>query len=164
MKQNVSAPVALIVIALCAMLAIAIFARPKAERITPEDIFVLPYAPNVDESSLKTLRQAVAPLGVAVIFPPLTGDRFAGARLALVAPGSPAGAAGLQPGDLVRTFNGLEIGNPFALAAAVAMADPEKPSEVVIERAGEEQEIVITGMKPLAPVGRPFSGMREGGR
>jgi len=155
-KQTVSAPVALIVIALCAALALVIFGRREPEAIPSEEMFVLPYAPPVEDADLKALRTNLRPLGVSVVFPPLGDDRMRGARIALVMPGGPGAAGGLKPGDLVTSFNGRAINHPFALPAAVASADPDRPSEVIIERVGEEQKLVITGMKPMVPKGKLF--------
>jgi len=148
-KQTVSAPVALIAIMLCAGLGIVLFGRPEPETIDPADFFVLPFAPPVEEAEQSALRKSLFPLGVAVVFPPLPADRAAGARIALVASGSPAANGGVKPGDLVLSFNGFETRHPYALGAAVALADPEKPSEITIERAGEEQTLVIVGIRPL---------------
>jgi len=148
-KQTVSAPIALIAIMLCAGLGIVLFSRPKPEAIDPADVFVLPFAPPVEEAEQSALRRSLLPLGVAAVFPPLAADRAAGARIALVAPGGPAANGGVKPGDLVLSFNGLDTRHPHALGAAVALADPEKPSEMTIERAGEEQTLVIVGIRPL---------------
>jgi serine protease Do len=72
-------------------------------------------------------------------------------RIAGVAPGSPAAAAGLRPGDLITSFNGQPTGNPYALIAALGKVDPERDNAALVERAGEEQTVVITGVRPLAP-------------
>lgn len=149
MKQTVSAPIALIAIALCAGLAFVLFSRPEPQNSGPEDVFVLPFAPTVDDNEVSALRKSMFPLGVSVIFPPLPNDRSAGTRIALVAPGGPGATGGLKPGDLVVSFNGRKITHPFSLAAAVSRAKPEARNELVVERAGEEQTLVITGIKPI---------------
>ena len=149
MKQTVSAPVALIAIALCAGLAFVLFSRSKPETTGAEDVFVLPFAPPVEDNEVSALRKSTFPLGVSVIFPPLPSDRSAGTRIALVAPGSPAANGGLKPGDLVLSFNGMETTQPFALGAALGLAEPETPIEVVVERGGEKQTLVVTGIKRL---------------
>ena len=115
--------------------------------------FVLPPEPPVEDSKLEALRQALRPLGVVCVMPPLATDRLKGARVALVGPGSPADRGGLKPGDLVTRINGLEIANPYAVAGALGRADPKKPTTIIATRAGKEQKIVITGLKPAAPVG-----------
>jgi len=148
-KQTVSAPIALIAIALCAGLAFILFSRPKPATMGSEEAFMLPFAPSVEDKEVGLLREKMFPLGVAAIFPPLPLDRSAGTRIAMVASGSPAAAAGLKAGDLVVSFNGRQITHPFSLAAAVSAAKPDEPNEVVVERAGEKQTLVITGIKPI---------------
>ena len=149
MKQTISAPIALIAIALCAGLAFVLFSRPKPETIGPEDVFMLPAAPPVDDKQVSALRKSLFPLGVSAVFPPLPGDRSTGTRIALLAHGGPAAAAGMKPGDLVLSFDGMKTTHPFALGAAIGRAEPEKPIEVVIERAGEKQTLVVSGIKPI---------------
>jgi S1-C subfamily serine protease len=152
-KQRVSAPFAAIILALAILFSLVVFSRPKP---VPEDeVYVLPYSPPLDESQLKALRTGLRPLGIAIVMPPLGQDRFKGARVAAVAPGSPAGKGGLKAGDLITQFNGVGIAQPFAVAAMVARADPKKPNELVVKRAGKEQKLVITGIKPVPLEERP---------
>jgi len=148
-KQTVSAPIALIAIALCAGLAVVLFSRQEPQNSAPEDVFVLPFAPPVDDNEVSALRKNMFPLGVSVIFPPLPSDRSAGVRIALVAPGSPAGTGGMKPGDLVLSFNGLATTHPFALASAIGQVEPEQSNEVVVERSGEKQTLVVSGIKRI---------------
>lgn len=148
MRQSVSAPVALIVVALAAAVAVFVFSRQEPKRDPEAEIFVLPPEPPVDEGELTALRRGAAPLGVAVVMPPLAGDRFKGARLGVVVPGSPAARGGLRAGDLVVRFNDTQTTNPYALVAAIMATDPATPNEVVVERAGEERTLTITGVDP----------------
>ena len=113
-KQNVSAPTALIAIVLCAVLAVVVFGRRAPQHHGSEEVFVLPFAPDVDGNEVAALRAAMAPLGATVVFPPLPGDRSSGARIAFVMPGGPAAAGGLMPGDLVVSFDGMQIPHPYA--------------------------------------------------
>jgi len=145
-KNTVSAPVALIAIALAAAAAVLYFSRIAPAGATKEKVFVLPYAPPVDQNELSTLRKALAPLGVTVVFPPLQQDRFQGARLATVARNTPAYTVGLQSGDLVIRFGDQEIKTPTALAAMSANARPEDSYTVVYRRDGEEHETTVTGI------------------
>lgn len=149
MKQTVNAPLALIVVGLCAVLAFYLFSRPQFQPQGEDEVFVLPFSPPRDESEVQALRQMFAPLGVDAIFPPLPPDRQKGVRLALVAPGSPAGIGGLKPGDLVLSFNGEKIGSPFGLAGAIGSLGPEEPFELVVERAGEQQTLTIPGIRRM---------------
>lgn len=148
-KQTVSAPFALITIALCAGLAFLIFSRPQFQAAQNQEVFMLPFAPEVNESEVASVRQALLPLGASAIYPPLPADRMKGARLAFVTNGSPAAIGGLRPGDLVVSFDGREIANPFALAGAASIAEPEKPIEVIVERGGEKQTLIVPGLRRI---------------
>jgi S1-C subfamily serine protease len=153
-KQTVSAPVAVIVVVLVAVIAAAVFGRRDPGHAPDDEVFVLPYTPPVEDREIEMLRRGLRPLGIAVVMPPLVPDRLRGARIAVVGPGSPADEAGLRPGDLVLRFNDTETQNPYALATAVAEVDPDTVSEVVVERAGTEETFVVTGVTPL-PVEKP---------
>jgi membrane-associated protease RseP (regulator of RpoE activity) len=146
-KQNVSAPVAAIVLGLAILVSIVVFSRPRAGG--PEQApFVLPSAPPVDENEMRILHQGLAPLGIACVMMPLASDRFKGARVALVAPGSPADRGGMKAGDLVTAFNDIKVSSPYSILAALLRADPKKPNAVVVVRAGKEEKLVITGLMP----------------
>jgi hypothetical protein len=147
-KQNVSAPVAAIIIALVILGSIALFSRPRFGKANPGEAFVLPSAPPVDEDRMKLLYQGLAPLGIACVMPPLAPDRLKGARVALVARGAPADRGGIKPGDLITRFGDVKVTNPYAIIAALMRADPKKPSTVTVVRAGKEQKLTITGLTP----------------
>jgi len=142
--------VAIIAIALCALIALTIFTHRQPPPVE-EQVFYLPYAPPVEDQEVQALRKALLPLGVAAIMPPLAADRFKGVRLALVASGSPAATGGMQPGDLVVEFGGEKVNNPYALGGLVMTADPKKTYSIVIERAGKQQTISVTGIESREP-------------
>jgi S1-C subfamily serine protease len=152
-KQNVSAPVAAIVLALAILASVAVFSRPRAGGPEQEP-FVLPYAPPVDENEMRILHQGLAPLGIACVMMPLASDRFKGARVALVAPGSPADRGGMKAGDLVTGFNDIKVSSPYAILAALQRVDPKKSNAVVVVRTGKEKKLVITGLRPPPQEGR----------
>jgi S1-C subfamily serine protease len=153
-KNTVSAPVALIAIAVTAAAAILYFGRiPPGGSAQPE-VFMLPFAPPVEDGELSALRQALLPMGVTTIFPPLTEDRFQGTRIATVARNSPAQMAGLQGGELIIAFGEHEIKSHYGLAAAVARAVPDESYTIVYRQGGEEHEATITGIAPPRPSGR----------
>lgn len=155
MKQNVSAPVAAIIILLAIVASIALFTRPNFSRSAADQPFVLPPAPPVDEQETQGLRQALAPLGIACVMPPLASDRFKGARVALVMPGGTADRGGMKPGDLITGFDAVKVSSPYSVAAALQRASPLQPSTVLVVRAGKEQKLTVTGLtKPLQPEGR----------
>jgi len=145
-KQNVSAPVAAIVLALAILISVVVFSRPRLAGPAQQP-FMLPPSPPVDENEMQMLRQGLGPLGIACVMPPLGSDRFKGARVALVGPGGPADRGGMKPGDLVTRFNDIKVSSPYAILAALQRVDAKKPNVVVVVRAGKEEKLVITGLK-----------------
>jgi serine protease Do len=72
-------------------------------------------------------------------------DTTDGALVAAVEPGSPAEAAGIEPGSIVTAVNGVDVGTPRDLVFAVA--DLEMGAEAVLTvRTGpqESEEITVT--------------------
>jgi carboxyl-terminal processing protease len=67
-----------------------------------------------------------------------------------VVPGSPAEAAGLQPGDQLYALNGVEINDQNNEALAKARKDwtPGQTVNYTIKRAGQAKQITLT----LAPM------------
>jgi regulator of sigma E protease len=63
--------------------------------------------------------------------------------IAEVAPGSPAAAAGLRPGDLVTEIGGERVTNSRQFAAIVH-AHPNKPLALTVQRAGQPLAISTT--------------------
>ncbi len=149
MKQKVSAPVAVIILALAIIVMLVIFSRPQP--VQQDQVFILPPSPPVDDNEVTALRQGLMPLGIALIMPPLGDDRFRGARVAAVAPQGPAGKGGMKAGDLITDFNGIKVTQPFSVVGGIMKADPNKPSIVVVQRAGKEVKLTITGIKVLPP-------------
>ena len=150
MKQNVSAPVAIVVIALIVVGSAIYFSRPQSGASSGEKQFVLPPGPpQIDEEHTKLLHEALDPVGIACLMPPLATDRFKGARVAMVGPGSPAESAGVKPGDLITRFGDAQVASPFDIIGAVMRVDPKKPTPVVVVRAGKQLDIAIAGLKPL---------------
>lgn len=158
-KRNVSGPV--MVLALFVVLVGAYFLFYRAELAPPgvdllhgheEEAPELPWSPPVNTEDLQALARGLAPLGLMPVFPPLSAERAAGVRIAVVAPGSPAEQAGLQPGDLVKRFGEWDTPQAFVLAAVLRRVDPKAKYEMVVVRGGEERTLVVTGLTPPAPV------------
>jgi membrane-associated protease RseP (regulator of RpoE activity) len=155
-KQNVSGSVVVLVVFVVLVLAYVFFYR--AELAPPgvdllhsheEEAPVLPQTPEVSAEEFRKLAIGLMPLGVTAVFPPLSEDRFQGARIASVAPGSAAAAAGLRPGDLVKRFGERETAHPFALVAALTAVEPDESYDIIVVRSKEEQTLVVTGITPL---------------
>jgi Do/DeqQ family serine protease len=88
-----------------------------------------------------------------------------GALITDVIPGSPAALAGVQPGDIVRTFNGAPIANANALLDRIAKAAVGTKVQLGIARNGREgtvtaeiQEMPATSTTPPAPRPAPRPG------
>ena len=161
MKQQVSGPVALLAVLLTLVVAAIIFHNPK---LAPGSVGLhshgseteqLPYEPEVNERELSALRQGLQPFGIAVVYPPLAEDRRQGARVAFVAPSSPAGKAGVKAGDLVVSFGGKPVAYPQALIGALREVKPEGKYELEVVRASKTQKLAITGIVPLPPEEMP---------
>src|SRR6476659_4163896 len=67
-----------------------------------------------------------------------------GALINTVAPGSPAEKAGLQPGDVIRSFNGTAINDSSDLPPLVGAMPPGTRSKLSVLRDGKTQEFDLT--------------------
>jgi putative serine protease PepD len=74
----------------------------------------------------------------------------AGVTIAELLPGSPAGAAGLQVGDVVRRVDGRPVGSMVAMRVALRRRHPGDRVVVVYDRAGHRRtaELVLTERPP----------------
>ncbi len=77
-------------------------------------------------------------------------DRTQGVRVTSVRAGWPAAAAGIRPGDRIRSVAGQEISSGAQLQAVLVAA--KAPAEVVVEREGAEEPLALA--VPLK--GRPY--------
>src|SRR5437588_4658424 len=92
------------------------------------------------ESLLKKGRIIRGYLGIQsrAIQPDETSLDTDGVTVAEVMPGSPAAQAGVQPGDVIRKFDGREVKNFTALRTFVAQTPLNKQVELDIVRAGKQ--------------------------
>jgi len=67
-----------------------------------------------------------------------------GALIAKVTPDSPAAAAGLQPSDVILTFDGQPIDNMRSLPRAVAATAIGKSVDVALLRKGQPMDLTVT--------------------
>jgi serine protease Do len=108
------------------------------------------------ESIIKTGRPVRGYLGLSML--PLTGalarevglPDARGVYVAEVVPGSPAQRAGIQPGDVVRSFNGRPINDANALRDRIVQAGVGAKVELGVIREGREQT-VATEIAELPP-------------
>lgn len=68
-------------------------------------------------------------------------DRPHGALIADVIPGSPAEAAGLQPGDVIVSVDGKSIDGYAQLSRSIALLTPGKRSELTVIRDGSRRKL-----------------------
>lgn len=71
-------------------------------------------------------------------------DRAQGAIVVSVQPNSAAQKAGLQPGDIIRTYNGRTIDQGADLPPLVSMTKPGTLVPVQILREGKDKTIIVT--------------------
>ena len=86
-----------------------------------------------------------------------------GALVAKVLPGSPAEAAGLQPGDIIEAFNGQDITTSSTLPPMVGATKIGENSSLRVLRQGKIIEVKVTigalpEEDPLRPSGAPAEG------
>ena len=155
MKQNVSGPVAAVVL-LVGLAAFFVFFSRAQWAPPPKVALAPPPSPEMGPDDLAVSTVGLMPLGITGIVPPLLEDRRRGVRVASVRPGSPAAEAGLQPGDLVLEFDDVQTAHVYMLAAVLSEMTPDQPVNVLIERAGQQQTLVVMGVTPLAPEQRAF--------
>src|SRR6266480_1457796 len=94
---------------------------------------------NALESLLKQGRIVRGYLGIQTraLQPGETGTETEGVTVAEVTDGSPAAQAGIQPGDVIRKFDGHDVKNFGALRSLVAQTQLNKEIELEIVRQGE---------------------------
>ncbi|MDR2706615.1 MAG: trypsin-like peptidase domain-containing protein [Planctomycetaceae bacterium] len=71
-------------------------------------------------------------------------DRQIGARINRVVPDTPASQTGLRIGDVILSFDGIEIEDDTHIVHLVALAEIDKPVKITINRDGNTLELSIT--------------------
>jgi serine protease Do len=131
-------------------------------------------ARNVEEQLLKTGKVQRGRLGVGIqevsasLAKSFGLDRPTGALVSTVESGGPAEKAGLQPGDVILSFNGKKIETSSELPPVVAQTKPGTKSELEIWRGGKKQTlgVAVGEMKnePVAKNGNAQPNAEEGGK
>jgi serine protease Do len=95
------------------------------------------------ESLLKQGRIIRGYLGIQMraLQPGEDGTETEGVTVAEVVPGSPAAQAGVQPGDVIRKFDGRDVNNFNALRSLVAQTQLNKQVELEIMRNGKPLKV-----------------------
>lgn len=104
-----------------------------------------------------------AHLGVAVnsVPPPLAAQLPAdvppgqGLMVMQVQPGSPAAAAGLQPYDVLLSYDDQRLFSPEQLARLVANDQPGRQVHLKVVRAGQAKDVTVTLAKGAPRMARP---------
>lgn len=80
---------------------------------------------------------------IALFFVYLGDSTEFAARVGAVEPGTPAAVAGLRPGDLIRSIDGVPI-RTFTELSKIASASADKELSFVVERQGREESFKVT--------------------
>ncbi len=85
-----------------------------------------------------------------------------GALINTVAPGSPGEKAGLEPGDVIRTFNGVAINDSSDLPPMVGALTPGTKAKLTVLRDGKPRgfELTLTQLNEGVASAAPAPGMR----
>ncbi len=118
---------------------------------------VIPYSKDFpDEMKMKNVEAPDLPMPLAdfvwgVAYKPLKEKRVrlgvfiepfqAGVRIKEVFPNTPAGKAGLEAGDIIVSFDGKTMNEPFDLTYAVQAKKPDDQVKIVIIRNGKQIEL-----------------------
>ncbi|MCU0769266.1 MAG: trypsin-like peptidase domain-containing protein [Burkholderiaceae bacterium] len=82
-------------------------------------------------------------------------ERSDGVVLKGVQRSSPAGRAGLEPGDVIVAINGEKVGNSRGMLNQIAQLPPGSNASVRVLRAGREVEVPVTVGERPTPLRRP---------
>jgi len=78
-----------------------------------------------------------------------------GCRIGVVGAGTPAEAAGLEPGDVIARVGGVETPNPAALVRALAATKPGQRVSIELVRGGSPRTVEATLVRRPLEVVRP---------
>jgi serine protease Do len=87
-------------------------------------------------------------------------DRPGGLLVTGVVPGSPGAAAGIRPGDVLRSVDGKEVADGGQLRYSLATEGVGKALDVVLYRAGREEQVKVTLAAPPENPPRQITPLR----
>ena len=105
---------------------------------------------NVQSQIVKTGKVTRAQLGVTIqdvnqsLAESFGLKKPAGALVSSVSKDSPASKAGLEPGDVITKYNGIEVFSSTELPAMVAKASPGSVAKLEVLRDGKSREFSVT--------------------
>ncbi len=78
--------------------------------------------------------------------------RTDGAVVESVIPGTPAQAAGFQPGDVLYGINGRQAPSSYLIQESVSSVGPSAAITIMVNRRGQELQVrATTGLRPVSP-------------
>ncbi|HZL91136.1 MAG TPA: PDZ domain-containing protein, partial [Pirellulaceae bacterium] len=84
-------------------------------------------------------------------------DAPRGAYVLEVIVGSPAAELNLLPGDIILTWNGIEISSPAQLTSVICETESGSKAMLSIWRNGKEEKLKVTvGVRPQDPAERGY--------
>lgn len=124
-------------------------------------------APTPAQKATPPEAAAGAHLGVAVnsVPPPLAAQlpadipRGQGLMVLRVQPGSPAAEAGLQPYDVLLSYDDQRLFTPEQLARLVANDQPGREVHLKVVRGGQVKDVAVTLAKGAPRMARPYPRM-----
>lgn len=119
------------VVELAARVMDRLMTEPQAPRFDADAV--------LDQPPSAAIGHGGAYLGVMPDYAALDGD--AGAAITGVVPGSPAEAAGFQPGDVIVGWGGRPVDNVRDLTERLAESEPGQAVTVTVERGGQRVEL-----------------------
>jgi len=138
-------PFVLFVIGAFSATLIAQTPEPKKDKDTPDRVFSWSFDGDGSYLGVQTVeitRENFAKFGLRDV---------RGVAVEKVIDGSPAAAAGIQPGDVIVRFEGEDVSSSRKLTRLLGEVSPDHTAKIVVVRGGSEREIPVTIAKRPMP-------------